>query len=262
MLARSECLIGRSSGCHVILDDGLVSRIHARITFQEDIPTVSDAGSANGVFLNGARLDAPATLNDGDTIRIGKQELLFRTQTLEAPRARLGAETLHGTAPGSRTQPQPEANPRSEPLLPAQEEALDAFSVLATVADRLLAQQRTDDAERMLKKPLDTFLERSRQEPVPHALADLAAQYAVRLAEASRKPLWANYIFELFAYQRRPLPSGVVDQLHTSLRKLPGFDLTRLRHYLAVLRAEQQRFDPNGRFLVQRIEGLERLVSF
>jgi hypothetical protein len=38
-------------------------------------------------------------------------------------------------------------------------------------------------------------------------------------------------------------------------------DRETLRSYVAVLRERQQRFGPAERFLVQRIEGLERLAA-
>jgi hypothetical protein len=52
----------------------------------------------------------------------------------------------------------------------------------------------------------------------------------------------------------------VVDELYTAMRKVNGVDLVRLRGYLASLRAKQATLGPAERFLVQRIEGLERLA--
>jgi hypothetical protein len=59
---------------------------------------------------------------------------------------------------------------------------------------------------------------------------------------------------------RRPLPGPVVDQLYSVLRSVSGVDLTLLRNYVALLQALQHSFGPTERFLVQRIEGLERIV--
>ncbi len=47
-LRPGEILIGRSSNCHLVLDDGLVSRRHAQIIVTEDRITVEDFSRANG----------------------------------------------------------------------------------------------------------------------------------------------------------------------------------------------------------------------
>ena len=53
-LPRGATLIGRSSDCHVTIEDPLVSRQHARIVIDGDDATLQDLGSRNGVKLNGA----------------------------------------------------------------------------------------------------------------------------------------------------------------------------------------------------------------
>lgn len=69
--------IGRASACQVIDLDPTVSRTHARVeatadgTFQ-----VVDLGSANGTFVNHARVVA-AELRDGDYLRVGNSIYRF-----------------------------------------------------------------------------------------------------------------------------------------------------------------------------------------
>ena len=55
-LRPGEILIGRSSNCHLVLDDGLVSRRHAQIVITDEKATVEDFSSANGVFVNNKRV--------------------------------------------------------------------------------------------------------------------------------------------------------------------------------------------------------------
>ena len=95
---------------------------------------------------------------------------------------------------------------------------------------------------------------------VPTASAARAASYAVRIADATARPRWVDYCFELYAAQSRPLPGDVVDQLYVVLRKLNGVALSGFRAYLEKLKAAAPSFSPTDRFVMQRIEGLERLI--
>src|SRR5205823_3680804 len=54
-----EFVIGRGSGCDLVLDDPKASRTHARISLQGRRPTLQDLDSANGTFVNGHRVRAP-----------------------------------------------------------------------------------------------------------------------------------------------------------------------------------------------------------
>jgi pSer/pThr/pTyr-binding forkhead associated (FHA) protein len=52
-----------------------VSSRHAVIEPRPDGLWVSDAGSTNGTFVNGARVTDARLLQDGDVIRIGQTDL-------------------------------------------------------------------------------------------------------------------------------------------------------------------------------------------
>ena len=76
--AGDELTIGRSDKCHITLDDTYVSQIHARIFTRDDTVMVEDLGSTNGTYLNRHRLGAPAELQRGDQLKIGKTVLEMR----------------------------------------------------------------------------------------------------------------------------------------------------------------------------------------
>ncbi len=63
--------IGRDPTCQIILDDPHVSRNHAEIFSREGNIHIRDAGSTNGVFVNGKRVTGEQSLGDGDKILIG-----------------------------------------------------------------------------------------------------------------------------------------------------------------------------------------------
>jgi pSer/pThr/pTyr-binding forkhead associated (FHA) protein len=60
------------------LTDSGVSRRHAQLVTGEDGTAVSDLGSTNGTFVNGAPAGR-TPLRDGDRITIGTTELVYRS---------------------------------------------------------------------------------------------------------------------------------------------------------------------------------------
>jgi hypothetical protein len=71
----SVTTIGREN-CDIILpQDSLISRRHAKIERHGGNLVISDMDSSNGTFVNGSRLQAPHTLQTGDTIRVGSTSL-------------------------------------------------------------------------------------------------------------------------------------------------------------------------------------------
>ena len=68
--------VGRGAENGIRLDgDEFVSNRHAVIEPRSDGLWVSDAGSTNGTFVNGARVTDARLLQDGDVIRIGQTDL-------------------------------------------------------------------------------------------------------------------------------------------------------------------------------------------
>lgn len=278
-LRSGENLVGRSVECQLVLDDLLVSREHASITVSEQGAWIADRGSANGVFVNGERVTAAQRLEDGDRIDIGQQELVLHAveASRSATAARVGDETLHGMsapviraplgggAPGA-VSPEPPRKASSESRPQGSESdsttRANALDMLGGVADKALALGRGEAAEKMLAALLENVLEQvTTGREVDTPILEKAALYAVKLAAATEKGYWVDYAFGLYLHVRRPLPGEVVDQLHAVLRTVADVDLARLRSYLAVLAEELEGFSANERFLVQRIEGLERIAA-
>jgi hypothetical protein len=61
-------------------DSKSVSRRHAQLASLDGRLVIEDLGSANGTYVNGKRLEpyAPASLEDGDTLHLGKLEVVVR----------------------------------------------------------------------------------------------------------------------------------------------------------------------------------------
>lgn len=262
-LRRGEFIIGRSAVCQLVLDDVLVSRRHARILVADRTVTLEDLGSANGVELNGAKLDGQRSLVAGDRITIGKQVMVVRTgihlgQRLD--QRRLAAATLSGVEAASLLEgaglpPRPRSTDGESSQ---QGKTLD---LLGGVADKALALRRGEEAERLLGPVLTSLVEQARGGRLPETkTADQAACYAVKIANVTGKASWIDLAVELFTLLARPLPAEAVEQLYTTLRTVRGVNVNGLRLYVAALRAKQARLGPAERFLVQRIEGLEQLA--
>ncbi len=70
-------VIGRQSDAAVQLDTAEISRRHARLVVKQDQFFVEDLGSRNGTYLNGARIEKPMALKEGDKLEIGGVVLRF-----------------------------------------------------------------------------------------------------------------------------------------------------------------------------------------
>lgn len=68
--------IGRNSKrCDLTISDDMISGLHLTLSYTRGVLTVADAGSTNGTFVNGIKIDKPRQLQNGDTIVIGKTKI-------------------------------------------------------------------------------------------------------------------------------------------------------------------------------------------
>ncbi|MDI1445161.1 FHA domain-containing protein [Polyangium sp. 6x1] len=291
-----QFVIGRSADCQLALDDPLVSRRHALLTVRGDSVTIEDLGSRNGVSVNGTKIEGQQKLAHGDHITIGGQEMVLENIPEEGfssvpesiafghPRsaarsARMPTVAGHEsfetredfwsdyTTPGVASQQQntsPTPSVNSANLVAAAnahpDRHVNALSLIGSVADKALAMGRSEEAERILLRSLNDVLQKARdgKEP-PLDLAATAAVYAAKLASATGRGIWIDYIFELYTRIDQLVPGTVVDELYSAVRKVKTLDMGKMRAYTESLRSRSSSFGPSERFVQQRIEGLERL---
>lgn len=74
MFGRSS--IGRGDSCNFTIKDDGSSKFHCEIVFENQNFVLKDRQSTNGTFCNGAQIQE-ATLNFGDTIKVGNSEMIF-----------------------------------------------------------------------------------------------------------------------------------------------------------------------------------------
>lgn len=79
-LTAPETVLGRGDDVAVHLDDPVMSRRHALVTYVQNEFRIKDLESANGTFLNGSRVTEYA-LHNGDKVLMGETLLLFSVRS-------------------------------------------------------------------------------------------------------------------------------------------------------------------------------------
>lgn len=98
LLKLGQFVVGRDAAAHLSLPDSGISRHHARLTVSPDnIVTLEDLDSTNGVFLNGRRTDI-AVIRCGDRIELGPDAVVRVGRAAEfdatAQQSTCGIDTL------------------------------------------------------------------------------------------------------------------------------------------------------------------------
>lgn len=74
-------IIGRSPPAEILLEGGTVSRRHCRLDLRQDQLVLTDLGSTNGTYVDGARLEGEIALQDGALLSIGAHRLRYHRRT-------------------------------------------------------------------------------------------------------------------------------------------------------------------------------------
>jgi pSer/pThr/pTyr-binding forkhead associated (FHA) protein len=108
--------MGRDASAGVVVAQNEVSRKHAKIVPVEDGYEVHDF-SANGVFVNGARVNRAQILSRADVIRIGTEEFRFYADVrpTDTPARPMPASRAAVATPAAPSLPAPAVQP--EPLI-------------------------------------------------------------------------------------------------------------------------------------------------
>lgn len=77
-LDRARLTVGRDPASDIFLNDITVSREHAVLTLEGGDVSIKDAGSLNGVYVNGASVTS-AALKGGDSVQIGRFQMVFHS---------------------------------------------------------------------------------------------------------------------------------------------------------------------------------------
>lgn len=266
-LPRGATILGRSSDCHVTIEDPLVSRHHARIVLEGDRAVVYDLGSRNGVKVNGVAIKEPTELADNDRLRIGTQELVF-CRVESAPHAS-GKTTgfLRHCARCRMPYPQEAgACPNCGETEALDEETLSggfgqaaqaiwSVQLFLEVLERALGLGKREDVDRILRRATaqveDRIVRGEATDPEQLAkLADGAARASLTLGD----PTWGLWVVQI--YRRLPLvvPEDIVVRLGDVATRFPR-DLAEPLDHLAA----HARTLPAAQVETRAIDALERV---
>ena len=79
LLEEAPLVIGRSSEADIVVPNALVSRKHARVSWDGQRYVVEDLGTRNGTLVNREQITAPRPLTDGDEIVLPGISIVFRS---------------------------------------------------------------------------------------------------------------------------------------------------------------------------------------
>lgn len=236
-LPRGPTLIGRSSDCHVTIEDPLVSRQHARIVVEDDQATLHDLGSRNGVKVNGVPARQPVVLKDGDRIRIGTQELVFCRADVQA-QASMSAKTtgfLRHCAKCRLPYPQEvvqcpncgSAEQLDEETLSGQFGAASQGSwsvqLLIEVLEKALSLGRVADADRILRRATAQLEERIvRREALDEKQLAAVVLAAAKTSLEANEPTWGAWCAQVYRRVTFIPPTDVVAKLGELAGRFPS----------------------------------------
>lgn len=184
-------------GCWLILDNDRVSRYHARFQMRGDVLSVEDLGSRNGTFVNGSRLASEKTLEAGDEVRIGNENI--KVVQADSPLERIPNE-LRQTLGGTGDQ---------DPL---------ARALLAELAEKSLRVGNLKDAERFALALANQLTGRSVPVEDPRARACIHCMLGLSLKLNSG--VWVDRLFHLFAAQRWIMAAETVTAVGETLDRI------------------------------------------
>jgi hypothetical protein len=96
----AQIVVGRARDSQLVIDHPTVSSRHARISWRNGLVFFEDLGSANGVWVNGQRVET-ALVRPGDHVVLGQVKFPWARRELK-PFLRLGAQGTRIAPPGWR----------------------------------------------------------------------------------------------------------------------------------------------------------------
>ena len=223
-LPLGELVIGRSAICGLTIDDPLVSRSHARLIVEANHVFIEDAGSRNGIRVNGRTISGRLEIGDGVRFRVGTQELMLRRMEESiamAPRRPATGFMIHcsscglpfSTEAGECPHCGVEKEVNSDEPTTTTEQAW-SIELVAETIHRARALGRNDNLERLLiqaRAVLDSV-----SVSVDRRRLDQLADGAIRFSSQSGDVDWARWALSLYS-KRGMVPGYEVSQQLSSL---------------------------------------------
>lgn len=225
-LPEGETLLGRSVGCHVTVEDPLVSRKHARIVVSGDRATIEDLGSRNGLVVSGRRAVGVVDVSEGARIRLGTQELVLCQTSEEAKQRRAAPVTgfmIHCGGCGFPFADEHEQCPHCGSQVRSDDTTLSGSSkqawsldLVAETVRRAEKLGRWPEVERVLTQANRLLVEiMGADEPVGRERLDDLAHAAAALCVERSQAEWGRWILEVYGALGWVPPRSVGEPLST-----------------------------------------------
>jgi hypothetical protein len=269
-----EFVIGRSTECHLVLDDPSVSRVHAAIVREGDELRIEDRGSRNGVRINKDHVTESAPLKDGDQVIIGHQLIRIlstdRNRKVEKTQgikqcpgcgawvSGNAAECSHCGAAISVVAPFDATETRVESVEPGRA----PFSTLVELAMKALQVEKLEEADRLSQSMLaSVFSVIKSGASVSDSDLTRVSEVLVTLAEATKSPTQITNLFSVHVAARQLMSRELVEKLYNLVRSVGYLACPEMTRYLNFLDSKEKSFSPGERFLHRRLQGLVKLCS-
>ena len=244
--AGAPLVVGRALNSDIPVFDPTISRRHAEVALDENGVHVTDLGSSNGTFLNGARIGA-ARLAAGDVVTFGKVAFRLKEAPPVTDNARIPTPSSDaGVQPAAativRSVPMPAAQPGwAAALRPSGSH--EPVAEDASVAEAFRTQQK-------LEKLVDVSKELTRAVNVD-ALLERIADHAAKILDIDRVSIM------LLDEAKELIPKVSRDRYGSTLGRTVPQSIARnvVEQQLAILSdnaGEDQRFGGQS-ILVQRV---------
>lgn len=284
-----EFLVGRSAGCHLVLDDPSVSRVHAAFLKLGERIAVVDKGSRNGIKVNGVRAEDEVELKDGDLVSIGHQRI--RVMALEAssesdktmgmtrckscrgwlkadesecPVCGSGADDTMVYEVAEAHQQNPQGRSKAQESWRATSSVVETqpVAMMCGIATKTLRLGQTEEATRLLESILRMAEARAEAgKKLPDDELQAISTALMTFTEVTRKPEHISQLFALYCIQHRLLGREQVERLYDIVRIAGYRSCPGLSRYLTMLDDMARSFSPGERFIHRRIQGLVKICS-
>jgi predicted component of type VI protein secretion system len=247
LTVRDGFVIGRATGCDLVLDDGKCSRKHARICIEGSVVEILDLDSSNGTLLNGKPVQR-RLLRDGDKVQIGATVIVYREGVVAAPEApAMPAPAAAVVVPAPPPKPAVGAAPAGEPA--GADDDVDLFGG----AEKAAPMPATMPAKPMPAKPMPA------RSAAPPASVPEPAPAPARTAPAPSDPMpsdvveFADEVVEVRS-AAKPAPAPMT--------ALPGDGAPRIEKAQRVLQFSKHKAaaGPLGDDLAQLSPGLRTVL--
>ncbi len=268
-------LIGRSSECHLILDDPSVSRIHAVIVRQGDVLRVEDKGSRNGVLVNKEKIVESRILQDGDQILIGHQIIRITVapelNRIEGTQAIMRCKACGAWVAGdvsscsvcgvSFSCPADFAGQDNTEVQTAKDNRPN-FTMLLELALKAIQVGKLEEADRLISGIYSSAETRlNAGDPIMEGDITRISEVLIALAQQSRSVKDISRVFSLHLAGKKLMTRELVEKLYDLVRPVGYLACADMTKYLTFLDSKAQSFNPGELFVHRRIQGLLKLCS-